>query len=67
MGTLVRRKRARVRFDGLLPKLLRSHVAEAANGPLLAEEADVAHDGFGDVAGIADAEIDHLNLSLKCK
>ena len=67
METLVRRKRARVRFDGLLPKLLRSHVAEAAHGPLLVEEADATRDGFGDVAGIADAEIDHLSLSLKCK
>lgn len=61
METLVRRKR--VRLHGLFPELLRSHVAEAAHGPLLVEEADVARDGFGDVVGFADAEIDqHLDL-----
>lgn len=63
MEALVRQEWARVRFDGLLPELLWSHVAEAAHGPLLAEEADVPRDGFGDVVGIADAEIDqHLDL-----
>ena len=67
MEALVRRKRARVRFDGLLPELLWSHVAEAAHGPLLVEEADATRDGFGGVVGFADAEIDHLSLSLKCK
>lgn len=63
MEALVRRKWTRVRFDGFLPELLWSHVAEAAHGPLLVEEADVSRDGFGDVVGIADAEIDqHLDL-----
>ena len=63
MEALVRRKWTRVRFDGLLPELLWSHVAEAAHGPLLVEETDVPRDGFGDVVGIADAEIDqHLDL-----
>lgn len=63
METLVRQKWTRIRLHGLFPELLRSHVAEAAHGPLLVEEADVARDSFGDVVGIADAEIDqHLDL-----